>query len=140
MMRRFHCLLLVPLLASPLYGQAVRYEVSVAQNQFHVTADFPTGGKDTLFVSLPAWSPGNYEIQNYARYVHGFRAKNASGQPLDWDRADKDTWRVATARSDRVTVEFDYSSDSIDLSIARVAQDFGQFLGTNLFMFEEGQW
>ena len=128
------------LIAVQLPAQAVRYDVSVARGEFHVAAEFPTGGKDTLFVSLPAWSPGNYEIQNYARYVHGFRAKNASGQPLHWDRADKDTWRVATARSDRVTVEFDYSSDTIDLSIARVAQDFGQFLGTNLFMFEEGQW
>ncbi len=142
-MRRFtHCLVLAVLVAVPptLCAQSVRYDVSVARGEFHVAAEFPTGGKDTLFVSLPAWSPGNYEIQNYARYVHGFRAKNASGQPLHWDRADKDTWRVATARSDRVTVEFDYSSDTIDLSIARVAQDFGQFLGTNLFMFEEGQW
>jgi len=141
-MRRFtHCLVLAVLVAvPPIRAQSVRYNVSVARGEFHVAAEFPTGGKDTLFVSLPAWSPGNYEIQNYARYVHGFRAKNASGQPLHWDRADKDTWRVATARSDRVTVEFDYSSDTIDLSIARVAQDFGQFLGTNLFMFEEGQW
>src|SRR6266478_5908376 len=128
------------LIAAQLPAQTVRYDVSVARGEFHVAAEFPAGGKDTLFVSLPAWSPGNYEIQNYARYLHGFRAKNASGQPLHWDRADKDTWRVATGRSDRVTVEFDYSSDTIDLSIARVAQDFGQFLGTNLFMFEEGQW
>src|SRR5437879_10106527 len=139
MMRRFHCLLLVPLLASPLSGQAGRYEVSVAQNQFHVTADFPTTGKDTLFVSLPAWSPGNYEIQNYARYVHGFGAKNASGQALHWDRADKDTWRVATGKADHVVVNFDYSPDTIDLSVARTVEDFGEFLGTNLFMFEEGQ-
>jgi predicted metalloprotease with PDZ domain len=127
------------LIAVQLPAQTVRYDVSVARGEFHVAAEFPAGGKDTLFVSLPAWSPGNYEIQNYARYLHGFRAKNASGQPLHWDRADKDTWRVATGRSDRVIVEFDYSSDTIDLSIARVAQDFGQFLGTNLFMFEEGQ-
>ena len=120
-MRRFtHCLVLAVLVAvPPIRAQSVRYNVSVARGEFHVAAEFPTGGKDTLFVSLPAWSPGNYEIQNYARYVHGFRAKNASGQPLHWDRADKDTWRVATARSDRVTVEFDYSSDTIDLSIAR---------------------
>src|SRR5882762_4997816 len=139
MMRRFHCLLLVSLLASPLAGQAVRYEVSVAQNQFHVTADFPTTGKDTLFVSLPAWSPGNYEIQNYARYVHGFTAQNASGAPLRWDRGDKDTWRVVTNGNDRVTVAFDYGADKIDLSLARAAPEFAQFLGTNLFMFEEGQ-
>src|SRR5216117_570252 len=127
------------LIASPVHGQVIRSDVSVVRGQFHVSADFPTSGKDTLFVSLPAWSPGNYEIQNYARYVHGFAAKNASGQALHWDRADKDTWRVATGRSDRVTVEFDYSSDTIDLSVARTAEDFGQFLGTNLFMLEEGQ-
>ena len=139
-MRRFPQSLLFSLLfASPLTGQAVRYEVSVVRGQFHVSADFPTTGKDTLFVSLPAWSPGNYEIQNYARYVHGFAAKNAAGQALHWDRADKDTWRVATARADHVVVDFDYSPDTVDLSIARTAQDFGQFLGTNLFMFEEGQ-
>src|SRR5712691_4378581 len=140
MHRLTRCLVFTLLLAASLRAQTVRYEVSVVQGQFHVSAEFPASGKDTVLVSLPAWSPGNYEIQNYARYLHGFGAKNASVQALRWDRADKDTWRVSTGRSDRVTVEFDYSPDTIDLSIARTAQDFAQFLGTNLFMFEEGQY
>jgi len=38
-----------------------------------------------------------------------------------------------------VTVEFDYLADTIDLSLARITGDFGQFLGTNLFLSEEGQ-
>ena len=91
--------LIAALFSTPLAAQAVRYDVtlmSTTEKQFHVAADFPAAGKETLFVSLPAWSPGNYEIQNYARYLHGFSAKNAAGQPLRWDRADKDTWRVAT--------------------------------------------
>ena len=130
--------------AAPLSAQSaapVRYEVSLSagSTQFHVSAEFPAAGKDTLLVSLPAWSPGNYEIQNYARYVFDFGAKNATGQPLRWDRFDKDTWRIVTGKTDRVTVEFDYEADTIDLSVARATQDFGQFLGTNLFMFEEGQ-
>jgi len=135
----FLTLLLIVSPSFALFGQDVRYEVSIVQGQFHVSADFPTAGKDTLLVSLPAWSPGNYEIQNYARYVHGFHAKSASGQTLDWHRADKDTWRVTTGKADHVIVEFDYAPDTIDLSIARTAGDFGQFLGTNLFMFEERQ-
>jgi predicted metalloprotease with PDZ domain len=143
MMRRFTSyLLLAPLVAAPLNAQAVKYEVSVsaAAKSFHVSAEFPAAGKDTLFVSLPAWSPGNYEIQNYARYVFGFAAKNAAGQPLRWDRGDKDTWRVVTGGTDRVSVEFNYSADTLDLSVARnAAADFSQFLGTNLFLFEEGQ-
>ncbi|HET8713861.1 MAG TPA: PDZ domain-containing protein [Gemmatimonadales bacterium] len=133
----------MPLLLVPVIGraQAIRYEVSLATGarQFHVSAEFPASGRDTLFVSLPAWSPGSYEIQNYARYVFGFGAKNATGQALRWDRGDKDTWRVVTNGADRVTVEFNFAADTIDLSIARALENFAQFLGTNLFLFEEGQ-
>jgi len=82
-------------------AQVVRYEVSVLSpgaHLFHVKAEFPSDGKDTLYLALPAWSPGNYEIQNYARYVRHFSATGVSGQPLFWDRADKETWRVATGK------------------------------------------
>ena len=92
---------------APLSAQLVRYEVSLAASSahlFHVKAEFPTGGKDTLYVSLPAWSPGNYVIQNYARYVRHFGALGPTGLPLEWDRFDKDTWRVVTGKQDRVTV------------------------------------
>jgi len=132
-------LLTVPTLVS---AQTVRYEVSVpapSGRLFHLKAEFPARGKDTLYLSLPAWSPGAYEIQNYARYVRHFSAQSATGQPLFWDRADKDTWRVPTARGDRVTVEFDYLADTVDLSLAQIADDFGEVLGTNLFLYEEGQ-
>jgi predicted metalloprotease with PDZ domain len=131
--------------AVPLAAQQaspVLYEVSLPSptaRLFHVSAEFPTRGKDTLLVSLPAWSPGNYEIQNYARYVRHFGAKSAAGQPLFWDRLDKDTWRVVTQKSDRITVAFDYLADSVDLSLARISGEFGQFLGTNLFLYEEGR-
>jgi len=127
---------------APLAAQLVRYEVSVSASGahlFHVKAEFPTGGKDTLYVSLPAWSPGNYEIQNYSRYVRHFGAASATGQPLFWDRLDKDTWRVTTGRQERVTVAFDYLADTIDLSLARLTPEFGQFLGTNLFLYEPGK-
>jgi predicted metalloprotease with PDZ domain len=130
------------LIAVPLSAQTVNYEVSVpspAAKLFHVKAEFPARGRDTLYLSLPAWSPGAYEIQNYARYVRHFGAKNPGGQTLFWDRFDKDTWRVTTGRSDRVTVEFDYLADTVDLSLAHISGEFGQFLGTNLFLYEEGQ-
>ncbi|OLC97716.1 MAG: hypothetical protein AUJ00_01145, partial [Gemmatimonadetes bacterium 13_1_40CM_3_70_6] len=139
-MRQLCALLLtIPALAA---AQTVRYEVSVpapTERLFHVKAEFPARGKDTLYLSLPAWSPGAYEIQNYARYVRHFSARSVAGRPLFWDRADKDTWRVTTGRGDRVSVEFDYLADTVDLSLAQLADDFGEALGTNLFLYEEGQ-
>jgi predicted metalloprotease with PDZ domain len=140
---RRHLIILALLTPAAAAGaQTVKYEVSVpspADRLFHVKADFPATGKDTLFLSLPAWSPGAYEIQNYARYVRHFTASSPAGRPLFWDRLDKDTWRVVTGKSDRVTVAFDFLADTIDLSLARITGDFGQFLGTNLFLYEEGQ-
>jgi predicted metalloprotease with PDZ domain len=135
-------ILLTLCLAAPLAAQTVRYEVSVpvpGDHLFHVKAEFPGAGKDTLYLSLPAWSPGAYEIQNYARYVRHFAATGTNGRPLFWDRFDKDTWRVVTGRAERVAVQFDFLADTIDLSLARIAGDFGEFLGTNLFLYEEGQ-
>jgi len=129
---------------TPAVGQGVtpvRYEVSLASvpaRLLHASAQFPTEGRDTLLVSLPAWSPGAYDIQNYARYVRHFAARGAAGDTLHWDRFDKDTWRVATGGGASVTVEFDFFADTIDLSLSRVTPDFAVFLGTNLFLFEEG--
>lgn len=132
---------LFPLSARTGVAQAVRYEVSIADpaaHLFHVKAEFPTAGLDTLLVSLPAWSPGNYEIQNYARFVRHFAAQDASGKAIFWDRFDKDTWRIGTGRSPSITVAFDFLADEIDLSRARLVADFGEFLGTNLFLYQEG--
>ena len=133
--------MVVSLVPRVAVSQAVRYEVSIASaaaHLYHLKAEFPTTGLDTLLVSLPAWSPGNYEIQNYARYVRGFTAADAAGRVLFWDRLDKDTWRIATARSDRVAIEFDFLADAIDLSGSRLVSDFGSFLGTNVFLYQEG--
>lgn len=143
MMLRRWCSVAVLSLVFPGPGsaQAVRYEVSVASapgHLFHVKAEFPAAGLDTLLVSLPAWSPGHYEIQNYARYVRHFSAIDASGRALAWDRLDKDTWRIGAGRTDRVTIAFDFEADAIELSGSRLVEDFGVFLGTNLFLYQEG--
>src|SRR6185436_16204006 len=110
-----------------------------AANLIHVKADFAAAGKDTLLVSLPAWSPGSYDIQNYARYVRHFGARGPTGSTLFWDRLDKDTWRIPTGGAPKITVEFDILADTIDLSLPRVTAEGGWFLGTNVFLFEEGK-
>jgi predicted metalloprotease with PDZ domain len=134
--------LVCPVAVAAQAAAPVRYEVAFpapGAHLLHVSAEFPARGRDTLYLSLPAWSPGNYEIQNYARYVRHFAATGPDGEPRWWDRFDKDTWRVATGGAERVRVAFDYLADTIDLSLARVGDDFGQFLGTNVFLYEEGR-
>jgi predicted metalloprotease with PDZ domain len=87
---------------------------------------------------LPAWTPGAYEIGNYARFVSGFDAISGNDS-LDWDKLDPDTWRVKLSRAGPVKVSFDYKADSLDNAMSWSRADFAFFNGTNLFLYPEGQ-
>ena len=98
---------------------------------------FDVSGTDPVLLSLPAWTPGAYEISNFARNVSSFAAAQ-SGTPIPWEKADPDTWRVHPAHSGRVTVAFNYLADTLDNAASWSAPDFLLFNGTNLFLYPEG--
>jgi predicted metalloprotease with PDZ domain len=122
--------------------EAVQYVVSVddpTSQLYRVEAELPSAG-DTTYVSLPAWTPGHYELENYARYVRHFRASNQAGTALMWDKLDADTWRIISTGATRVRVSFEALADTINLSGSLLREDFGFFNGTNLFVFPEGSY
>jgi predicted metalloprotease with PDZ domain len=98
------------------------------------------GGRAPIYLSLPAWTPGSYEIDNFARWVTSFQATSA-GHALAWDKADYDTWCVRPwgAGSQRVRVSFTYLADSLDNAMAWAKSDFLLFNGTNFFLYPRGQ-
>jgi predicted metalloprotease with PDZ domain len=124
-----------------LQAQGISYRVTVrgGDHTVRVLARFPVpAGRDTFLVSLPAWTPGSYEILNFARYVHGFSAATPDGRPLFWDKLDKDTWRIATAGAREVAVSFETSPDSVALELCHVGADFAFLNGADLFPYPEG--
>jgi predicted metalloprotease with PDZ domain len=121
----------------------VAYEVTFDEStapfrQISVAMSFRAAGPETVILSLPAWTPGSYELDNYARNVLNFDAR--SGETvLRWDKVDWDTWRVFPAGAEHVTVTFDYRADALDTGSAWTAPDFAFFNGTNLFLYPEEQ-
>jgi predicted metalloprotease with PDZ domain len=99
---------------------------------------FTVGGPAPVILSLPAWTPGAYEIANFARNIYGFSAEEA-GNSLSWDKLDPDTWRVRPRGAGEVTVRFDYQADSLDNAASWSRADFLLFNGTNLFLYPEGR-
>src|ERR1044072_4698404 len=45
---------------------------------------------------LPVWTAGPYLVREFARHVQDFDATGATGQPLKWEKTNKDTWRITT--------------------------------------------
>lgn len=137
-MRSRLALALLLLAAAPAAAQ-VDYTVTVedpSTRTARIAAELPATGASTV-VSLPAWTPGHYEIANYARYVSGFSATDRAGRALDWEKTDKDTWRIASSGADRVVVAFEFLADTVNLSGSILFEDFGIFNGTNLFVYPE---
>lgn len=121
----------------------LHYDVSadrpaLAMRRLHVTTTFDVTGSGAVVLSLPAWTPGAYEISNFARWVSDFRASQ-NGTELRWDKLDYDTWRVRPSGAGRVTVQFDYEADSLDNAMSWTRPDFALFNGTNLFLYPEGR-
>ncbi len=121
----------------------IRYDVAfnpalAAQRVLRVSMRFSVAGNEPVLLSLPAWTPGAYEISNFARNVRSFSASSGE-RPLQWDKLDHDTWRVRPDGSRAVTVAFNYRADSLDNAMAWTRGDFVFFNGTNVFLFPEGR-
>ena len=67
------------------------FEVDVAIKR---NANDNAPGEERLV--MPVWTPGSYLIREFERHVQDFEAKDANGQPLKWEKLNKDTWRVMT--------------------------------------------
>lgn len=141
-------LTLVPLLSlAPLEKQAstvsqVRYELrfdatTARQRLVEVSMSFNVSAAVPVRLSLPAWTPGAYEISNFARHVRDFDARQ-DGVVLRWDKADYDSWRVRPVRSGSVSVKFSYLADDLDNARAWARNDFLMVNGTNVFLYPEG--
>src|SRR5688500_7885770 len=42
-------------------------------------------------LKMPVWTPGSYLIREYARHVQDFKAVNPKGDPLRWQKINKNT-------------------------------------------------
>ncbi|MEO8193458.1 MAG: PDZ domain-containing protein [Gemmatimonadales bacterium] len=117
----------------------VTFDTATAQSRtIEVGMTFTASGPGDVLLSLPEWTPGAYEIGNYARFVIEFAASLGDKQ-LDWDKYDPDTWRVRVPGAGKVEVGFEYKADSLDNAMSWSKPDFAFFNGTNLFFYPEGK-
>ncbi len=91
-----------------------------------------------LLLSMAAWTPGSYEIADYARGLSGFTASQ-NGEELVWDKLDPDTWRIFPRRTGEVLIRYRVRADDLDVAGSWSTTDFAFFNGTNVFLYVEGR-
>ena len=117
----------------------VSFNAASARNRtMRVAMEFRVTGSGPVLLSLPAWTPGAYELSFFSRWVTNFGAQ-ADGKPLQWEKVDYDTWRIQRGNGRSVRVTFDYVADTLDNAMSWSRPDFLLFNGTNVFLYAEGR-
>src|SRR5262249_9227530 len=119
----------------------IDYTVAVTDTDsplFHVTANVQNIREPHLDLSLPAWTPGWYTIENYGKNILRFRITDAKGVILPHAMTRKQTWRADTKGFDQIKVEFDYRADTLALNQAKITKDFAFFTGPELVLEAQG--
>jgi len=120
----------------------IRYEVTftgatAARREVATQMTFTVASDAPVVLSLPAWTPGSYTINDFARNVLSFAAEQG-GAALRWDKTDQDSWRVFPRGPGAVAIRFQYKADSLENDGSWSRPDFLLFNGTNLFLYPEG--
>jgi predicted metalloprotease with PDZ domain len=120
----------------------IRYEITadsaaIAARKLVVVTTFRVASTKPVRLSLPAWLPGYYELERYAREVSNFSAEG-NGVPIEWRRVDPQTWEVIPSRAGMIRISFDYAVEGIARSNASATGDFAYFSGAP-FLYPVGQ-
>lgn len=59
-------------------------------------------------LQLPAWRPGRYELQQFAKNIQRFAVVDGAGRPLPFRKLTKDRWLVETNGASELTAQYNY--------------------------------
>ncbi|MFT6879271.1 MAG: putative metalloprotease with PDZ domain [Arcticibacterium sp.] len=76
-----------------------------------IEALFSNNNLSVKTVHLPAWRPGRYEIQNFAKYLRKVKAFGESGEPLKVKKIGKDTWVIQSKGELSFTMTYEFYAD-----------------------------
>lgn len=136
--------LTIILLLSTVMGVAAQvkigFEVSFREPQAHYAeVKMNIGGlvKDYIDVKMPVWTPGSYLIREFPKSVEDFSA-TASGKSVKTQKIDKNTWRVYSAKSSAVQIEYRVYAFEISVRTSFIDASHGFLSPTSIFMFPDG--
>ncbi len=95
----------------------IQYTISctnrLSQN-IQIRLFFEVSGKQIVELGLPAWRPGRYEFQTYARNVFGVKAYDSKKKPLAISKTGRNTWTITDATEGPVEIFYEYSCTQFD--------------------------
>src|ERR1041385_885536 len=136
-------LLALPLLAVA-QTQPVEISFTVAMPRPHthllevdVAIKHAANGPQKERLVMPVWTPGSYLVREFARHVQDFAA-TAAGQPLQWEKINKDTWRVVTNGAREWHATYRVYANELSVRTSELNSSHAFWNNANILMYLDG--
>jgi predicted metalloprotease with PDZ domain len=120
----------------------MHYQISVSDPSSHylsITYTIPEINSEHIEIQLPAWRPGRYEIQNFAKNIQFIEAISKTGQKLPLNKITKDRWRLETMGENEVQINYTYYAAIQNAGSSYVDADLWYLNFINFCFYTEGR-
>jgi predicted metalloprotease with PDZ domain len=114
------------------------YRVSMespANHLYHVSLRYSHPHKTSLEFTMCAWTPGFYQIVDFAGSVQNFQVKDKDGKELKWIKSGANTWRVSDPKKEVVNVSYDVKAENPFIGNINLDQNYGYIIPGAMFLY-----
>lgn len=119
----------------------MNYKIYSKNKNFHfidIECSIENIQTDEIELQLPAWRPGRYELQNFAKNIQVFEVFDENGQKLQTSKITKDRWKVQTNGAKSITAKYNYYAYVINAGSSFVDENILYVNPVNLCIYAEG--
>ena len=87
---------------------------------------------------MPVWTPGSYMVREFARHVQDFAITDASQRPLQWEKINKNSWRVQTGGAREWRATYRVYANELSVRTNQLNSDHAFWNNAALLMYLEG--
>jgi predicted metalloprotease with PDZ domain len=130
---------------TPALGQgtppALTYTVSMDHPEahlFHVVINCTHLPGDSIDMAMSAWTPGYYQLMNFAKRVDGFSVRDAEKNPLKWVKVSADIWRVYTGKAGSFELSYVVKADTRFVAQSYLDSTHAYMVPGSVFLYPVG--
>jgi predicted metalloprotease with PDZ domain len=133
----------LPLLAAAQAPVDISFTVAMSRPHTHlfdveIAIKHAASGPAEEMLVMPVWTPGSYLVREFERNVQDFAATTGAGQPLRWEKTNKNTWRVVTNGAREWRATYRVYANELSVRTSELNSEHAFWNNANLLMYLEG--
>jgi len=120
---------------------SLSFTVSVKEassHLYHIVFHCEGIKKDQVEFKLPVWTPGYYQLMNYADNIQHFSASTNTGKNLKWEKNSANSWKVETNNSDKIILSYDVKATTPFVAANYLDEERGYISPAGIFIHPAG--